>query len=247
MSAPRHLWSENWQEESTAAAQELARRRARASDFAEPDAPPAAPRAHPAPTRLRAGRSRRRLDRARLRAWLGALGAALIGWALAVMRGLRGILRRLRVNRRRLRGALLLALVAALAAGAAYAGVSSLTGAGTTSSTLASDTQPWLGVELARSVFGNSGLTVGGFSGGFPVATGVLVTEVIPRSPAAAAGLQPGDVLTSVNGRPVASPADVQAALAGLRAGDPVSLQYQQGALTYTTHATLVARPAGYP
>ena len=44
---------------------------------------------------------------------------------------------------------------------------------------------------------------------------GVLVARVEPLSPAARAGIVPGDVLTDVRGRAVADPADVVAALAG--------------------------------
>ncbi len=262
MSAPRHLWSENWREESAAAAEELAEHRAQAAGGAEElaerraqaagGAARAAPEpvhvSRPRPPRLDLSRMRPRLDLSRLRLGLRRLRAALFGWLLAGVRQLRAVPRRLRLSRRRLRAALLVALVTVLGAGAGYAAVSMLTGSSGASSTFASERPPWLGIEMASSTFGaNSGLTVGGFSGGFPVATGVFITEVVPGSPAAAAGLQPGDVLTQVSNRPVASPADVQAAIAGLRAGDSATLEYQLGAMTYTTRATLAARPAGYP
>ncbi|MBO2519362.1 MULTISPECIES: S1C family serine protease [Limnochorda] len=42
---------------------------------------------------------------------------------------------------------------------------------------------------------------------------GLLVLEVFPGSPAAAGGLQPLDVILSVNGQPVASPDEIRAAL----------------------------------
>jgi S1-C subfamily serine protease len=88
-----------------------------------------------------------------------------------------------------------------------------------------------------------------GNSGGGPVSpfTGVLITGVDPGSPAAAAGLQPGDVLTSIAGRPVTSPATVESVLAGLNAGDPVELQYTQGLTSYTTQARLSQRPVSSP
>lgn len=54
---------------------------------------------------------------------------------------------------------------------------------------------------------------------------GVLIARVEPGTPAARAGLAAGDVLTEVQGRPVADPADVRAALATRERGGPVRLQ----------------------
>jgi C-terminal processing protease CtpA/Prc len=213
MSAPRHLWSGNWQSESDAAAQERANRGADTRDAGDGTPPePTAPAA--------------RAHRRRLRE---ALAAA-------------------RAQRRRLRVALLAALVTLLSAGVAYTAVSLLSGSGGQGSAQAATATPWLGVEMASSSFGGAGFpTVGGFAGGFATGGGVLITEVVPGSPAAAAGLERGDVLTQIGNRPVATPADVQSALAGLRAGDQVQIQYAQGAMQYTTQVTLAARPAGYP
>jgi S1-C subfamily serine protease len=144
--------------------------------------------------------------------------------------------------------ALLVALVTLLSAGAAYAAVSLLTGSGGQSSAQAGTAPAWLGIEMASTGFGGAGFpTVGGFPGGFPTGSGVLITEVVPGSPAAAAGLGPGDVLTQIGSQLVATPADVQSAIAGLQAGDRVEIHYEQGATLYTTQATLAARPAGYP
>jgi serine protease Do len=55
-----------------------------------------------------------------------------------------------------------------------------------------------------------------------PSAKGMLVTEVDPNGPAAAAGLQPNDVISKVNGQDVGSVADLRAALG--RAGGKPSL-----------------------
>jgi S1-C subfamily serine protease len=46
---------------------------------------------------------------------------------------------------------------------------------------------------------------------------------VLDDSPAAAAGLKPGDVLTTLDGRWTASVADTYAAAAGARPGRPVA------------------------
>lgn len=235
MSAPRHLWSGNWRSESEAAAQERAKQDAydqRLGGSSEPE-PTAPAREASAPARmvawLRASRQRLRLRR-RVRP--------------------RRPRRRLRprLSRARLRVVLLAAVVTLVSAGAAYAAVSLLSGSGGQSAAQAATATPWLGVEMASSSFGGAGFpTVGGFAGGFATGGGVLITEVVPGSPAAAAGLERGDVLTQIGNRPVATPADVQSALAGLRPGDQVQIQYAQGAMQYTTQVTLAARPTGYP
>lgn len=46
---------------------------------------------------------------------------------------------------------------------------------------------------------------------------GIVVTKVLPESAAAAAGLVVGDVITAVNGQPVANPADVSKILGNLQ------------------------------
>ncbi len=53
---------------------------------------------------------------------------------------------------------------------------------------------------------------------------GVLVVQVQSGSPAEDAGLQPGDVILSANGRPVRSAGDIAAATQGLKTGDTLSL-----------------------
>ncbi|HEX6133697.1 MAG TPA: trypsin-like peptidase domain-containing protein [Longimicrobiales bacterium] len=52
----------------------------------------------------------------------------------------------------------------------------------------------------------------------------IRVARVIPGSPAAAAGLRPGVIITRVNGRPVASPLDWDARLLDARVGDDLEL-----------------------
>ena len=55
-------------------------------------------------------------------------------------------------------------------------------------------------------------------------AAGVPIVAVLPDSPAALAGLQPGDVLTTLNNRWTTSVADVYAAVADVRPGRDVSV-----------------------
>jgi S1-C subfamily serine protease len=76
--------------------------------------------------------------------------------------------------------------------------------------------RPWIGLvvrdltpELARH---------------FEVRRGVVVFAVEPGSPAAAAGVERGDAITHVNGRPVASRDEFEQRLRDSRAGDRLSL-----------------------
>jgi S1-C subfamily serine protease len=105
-------------------------------------------------------------------------------------------------------------------------------------------TRPWMGVVL-----GASPVLAGGFQsgfGGFPFGAGAIVINVVPGSPAANAGIEPGDVITEIGNQPVSRPGDVGSSLAGLHVGDRVQVQYEQGPLTYTTLVTLTAQPAAH-
>ncbi|KAA0215084.1 MAG: PDZ domain-containing protein [Cyanobacteria bacterium CYA] len=53
----------------------------------------------------------------------------------------------------------------------------------------------------------------------------MLVSRVIDGSPAAAAGLQPGDRITSWNGKPVTGPEDWMPLLLEHKPGDTVSIE----------------------
>ena len=59
---------------------------------------------------------------------------------------------------------------------------------------------------------------------GLKDASGALVSEVVEGSAAAKAGVQPGDVVTTVNGRGVKSSAELRNAIGLLRIGDKVEL-----------------------
>jgi S1-C subfamily serine protease len=86
--------------------------------------------------------------------------------------------------------------------------------------------QPYLGVRLADTD------------------AGVVIAEIAPDSPAAAAELQVDDLLTSINGDAVA---DARAAVEAIRAlapGDTVTLDVTRADETLTLEATLGAREA---
>ena len=70
---------------------------------------------------------------------------------------------------------------------------------------------------------------------------GAVVQTVLDGSPASAAGLAPGDVVIRAAGGPVSDPADLVAAIRGLRPQDPLELQYVRDGRTRTTTVTLKA------
>jgi serine protease Do len=65
---------------------------------------------------------------------------------------------------------------------------------------------------------------------GLPDREGVLLREVEDGSPAAAAGLQEGDLLIEAAGRPIREPDDVYDALGTVQGGAPLSLRIVRGA-----------------
>ncbi|HEX2171987.1 MAG TPA: PDZ domain-containing protein [Dehalococcoidia bacterium] len=58
---------------------------------------------------------------------------------------------------------------------------------------------------------------------------GAFVGKVAPRSIAERAGLQPGDIITELNLRPIRNADDVEQALAGLEPGTRVRVAYLRG------------------
>jgi S1-C subfamily serine protease len=117
-----------------------------------------------------------------------------------------------------------------LLAGTAYAVTSALSGGSGNDQAAASGYQPWLGIDLYNSPFG-----------------GPIVVGVVPGSPAQAAGVQPGDVISEVDGQPVATASEFASAIAGKHAGDQVALALERGPAAYVAHVTLATRPVGYP
>ena len=199
MSGPQHLWSGDWELESSARRDELAAGRNGARPPAEPEPEPE--RLAPPPRRPR---------RPTL---LHRLRTALVA------------------RRRGLRVVGLVAVLILLGGGAAYAVTSALGGSSSTKSPVAaSGSQAWLGIDVSTSASG-----------------GVMVTNVIPGSPAYWAGMEAGDVIIQVNGKPVYKPADVISAVAGKHPGDQIQIRFQGSGTVYTKHVALVSRPAGYP
>jgi len=196
MSGPRHLWSGDWQDESSAHADDLAARRGRVAEPAEPE--PVAP-----PPRE--------------------------SWVRRAIRRLRSLPA---PSRRRVRLALLATFLILLGATAAYAVISDSSSSNKPPGpVVANRGEPWLGVELAPNA---------------PV-RGALVSAVVPGSPAAVAGIRPGDLITQLDTQPIVAPAVFVSALAGLQPGDRVDIQVQRGFSQYTAQVKLAIRPAHSP
>ena len=69
--------------------------------------------------------------------------------------------------------------------------------------------------------------------------TGAVVTEVLPDTAAARAGLRPGDVIVAVGGTSVASADEVGAAVRSHKPGDTVDLSWARGRQRLTAKVTL--------
>lgn len=75
------------------------------------------------------------------------------------------------------------------------------------------------------------------------VDVGAYVEEVVPDTPAAAAGLREGDVITSVAGEEVGSMQDLIAAILRQQVGDQVEITYVRDGEEATTPVTLAEKP----
>ncbi len=78
----------------------------------------------------------------------------------------------------------------------------------------------------------------------FGVTQGVLVNEVTSGSPAAAAGVRAGDVLTAINGETVTSAADITRTLRARR-GESVEISVTRDRKSQTLKATIPGNPPG--
>jgi len=75
---------------------------------------------------------------------------------------------------------------------------------------------------------------------GLPSAQGALVSQVSRGSPAEKAGIRTGDVITSVNGKPVKSNADLRNAIGLLSVGDKVEVGFLRDGKPQRVTATLI-------
>jgi len=76
---------------------------------------------------------------------------------------------------------------------------------------------------------------------------GAEVVSVVPGGPADAAGLQRGDVITKIDGKPVQDPNGISAAVAAKKPGDKVTIEVERNSGTQDLQVTLGTRPAHTP
>jgi len=76
---------------------------------------------------------------------------------------------------------------------------------------------------------------------GIKASSGALITNVMPDSPAAKAGLRPGDLVTSVNGKPVADAQDLRNAQGLATVGSTLALGVDRNGKPLTIDAKLTA------
>jgi putative serine protease PepD len=72
---------------------------------------------------------------------------------------------------------------------------------------------------------------------------GLYVNGVVPGGPAAEAGLQQGDIITEINGKPATDPNQLQALSITQRAGDTVTVTYERDGQSHNATITLGSRP----
>ena len=72
---------------------------------------------------------------------------------------------------------------------------------------------------------------------------GALVADVIPGAPAAAAGIEPGDVITRWNDIPIAEPADLTFAVAATEIGSTATVELLRDGESRTFDVTVGLRP----
>ena len=79
---------------------------------------------------------------------------------------------------------------------------------------------------------------------GIPANSGALVTDVTAGGPGARGGLQGGDIVTSLNGKPVTSSSSLTRLVAGTPAGQPMRLDVRRGGRPTTLTVTAGLRPS---
>jgi putative serine protease PepD len=72
---------------------------------------------------------------------------------------------------------------------------------------------------------------------------GLFVAGVVPNGPAEKAGLQQGDVITSIDGKPAVSNVQLQELTLTRNPGDQVAIEYNRDGHTASATVTLAAQP----
>ncbi len=97
-------------------------------------------------------------------------------------------------------------------------------------------TRAWLGVYIQD--------VIPGMERQLGVREGALVTEVVPNSPAAKAGIRSGDVIIAVEGKKIRNSSDLQMAIMYRRPGEKVTVTLVRDKRTIAVEVVLEERPA---
>ena len=81
---------------------------------------------------------------------------------------------------------------------------------------------------------------------GLSRSSGLLIAQVAPNSPAAAAGLQQGDIIVKVNGEDITDSVALVTLVRGMKPGDQVQLTIDRNGQEQTVTVTLADRPANF-
>jgi putative serine protease PepD len=97
----------------------------------------------------------------------------------------------------------------------------------------------YVGVSLNSQATGGAAISTTSASGG--------QSPIVPGGPAAKAGLQPGDLITAINGKPIASTDQFIATIATYSPGNTITLTVKRGGQTKHVKLTLAAQPSSAP
>jgi serine protease Do len=78
---------------------------------------------------------------------------------------------------------------------------------------------------------------------GVPANSGVVIAKVVPGTPAARAGMQDGDIVTSVAGKPVKDARELQRMVAGIARGTPVAMSVFREGTSKELQVTIEEQP----
>ena len=79
----------------------------------------------------------------------------------------------------------------------------------------------------------------------FSADKGAVVEQVMPGSPAAAAGLRPHDVITRIGDKEIESDVDLQTAVRAMAPGSRTEVHWMRGPEPQRATVTVAARPGG--
>ncbi|WP_136066999.1 Do family serine endopeptidase [Modicisalibacter radicis] len=95
----------------------------------------------------------------------------------------------------------------------------------------------WLGIEV-QEITANLATSFG-----LNAAQGVVIANVVPGGPGAEAGLQPGDVMTAIDGKPIIDPRVAMADIAEIAPGTRLPVTYIRGGERHSVEVEVGERP----